>query len=590
MHRDVTRQPGIEAFDARATRTRLALLALGCYVLAYLSWQLFHWLPGRQSLGQAFLIPVDLAALMACALAARRCPGSPPLRLFWTLMAVAMACELIADSLLLANDVRYAQPPFPSAADAFFLTFYVVLFAALVRVPVAPLARSRLTTIAIDCATIVVGGGAVIWYYVLGPNALEASGDTLARVVSMAYPVADLVLLAGLATLLLRESARALRRSLTLIAGGVAAAIVADVIYGYGTLHGTYTGGDPVDTLYMLEFVAFTVAALVQAPVAVGDADPALGEWIKPSRLVELLPYVGLAAGFGLLLVLELQGAFFPDASLVLIVGVLVVLIALRQHLALRELAQAEAELRASERAKDEFISVVGHELRTPLTSIRGSLGLLHAGLVGEIGGEAREMLDLAVLNTDRLVRLINDVLDIERMDAGGMRLEVEPVSASELVRQAAQIVQVSATQAQVRIDIDVHGDVTVAVDPDRVIQVLVNLLGNAIKFSERDSSVTVTVGAGEDGWALFAVADSGRGIPAEQLQHVFERFGQVDASDTREKGGSGLGLAIARAIAERHGGRLWVESELGAGSTFRFTLPLAERMAHAGGEIGSVA
>ncbi len=492
-------------------------------------------------------------------------------------MSVAMACEAIADSLLLANDINYRQPPFPSPADAFFLAFYVVLFAALLRVPLARVTRSRLTTILLDCATIVVGGGAVIWYYVLGPNVVESSGDTLARAVSLAYPIADLVLLAGLAALLLRDSARVFRAPLLSIAIGVTAAILADSIYGYGTLHGTYTGGDPLDTLYVIEFMAFTFAAIFQRPIPAGAADPSLGDWMQPSRLGGWLPYLGLGAGFGLLLGVELGGAFFPDTSVVLIVGLLVALIAARQHLALRELAEAEAELRASERVKDEFVSVVGHELRTPLTSIRGSLGLLQAGLVGQVTGEASEMLDIAVTNTDRLVRLINNVLDIERMDAGAMQLELAPTRVSELVRQAAQIVQVAATQAKVKIDIDVQEDVIVGVDADRIIQVLVNLLGNAVKFSERWGVVSVTV-ACEDGWALCSVSDNGRGIPEDRLQGIFERFRQVDASDARELGGSGLGLSIARAIVEQHGGRLWVESKLGEGSTFRFTLPLSEQ------------
>ncbi len=258
-----------------------------------------------------------------------------------------------------------------------------------------------------------------------------------------------------------------------------------------------------------------------------------------------------------------------------LILTVIGGLVAARQYLALRELAVAEAELRESERVKDEFISVVGHELRTPLTSIRGSLGLLQAGMLGELPREAGEMVDLAVTNTDRLVRLINDVLDIERMDAGRMELDLVPVKASELVRQAAQIVQVTATQAKVTLELDVEEGLMVSVDADRVIQVLVNLLGNAVKFSDRWSVVAVSARS-DSGQALFAIHDTGRGIPPELQETIFERFRQVDASDARDKGGSGLGLAIARGIVEHHGGRIWVASKPGEGSTFSFTLPLA--------------
>jgi CheY-like chemotaxis protein/anti-sigma regulatory factor (Ser/Thr protein kinase) len=183
-------------------------------------------------------------------------------------------------------------------------------------------------------------------------------------------------------------------------------------------------------------------------------------------------------------------------------------------------------------------------------------------------------MLALAVTNTDRLVRLINDILDIERMDAGRVELALAPVKASELLENAIQIVQMTATQVSVTLAADVQGDVTVSVDSDRILQVLVNLLGNAIKFSPRSSTITIRV-TSEQGQARFSVTDTGRGIPADRLESIFERFRQVDSSDAREKGGSGLGLAIARNIVEHHGGQMRVESELGQGSTFYFTLPL---------------
>jgi PAS domain S-box-containing protein len=229
---------------------------------------------------------------------------------------------------------------------------------------------------------------------------------------------------------------------------------------------------------------------------------------------------------------------------------------------------------RNAERAKEEFVSIVGHELRTPLTSIRGSLGLLDGGLLGELPEDAKSMVALAVNNTDRLVRLVNDILDIERMDSGHLPLERTPVGVAGLVRQSVQALQGSAEDAGVQLRSDVD-ELAVCADADRIVQTLVNLLGNAIKFSPRESFVTVAVSRG-DGCARFSVTDCGRGIPADQLDSIFERFNQVDASDAREKGGSGLGLAIARGIVQSHGGHLWAESTPGEGSTFCFTLPLA--------------
>ena len=230
-------------------------------------------------------------------------------------------------------------------------------------------------------------------------------------------------------------------------------------------------------------------------------------------------------------------------------------------------------ERRQLEAIKDELVSVVGHELRTPLTSIRGSLGLLEAGVAGELPSEAREMVGIARENTERLVRLVNDTLDLERLEAGRVDVEPRAVTPAELLATAARVVQPVADAAGVELSWEA-GEFELMADPDRVVQALVNLIANAIKFSPAGSCVRTSIEA-SDALALISVKDVGRGIPPEQLETIFERFRQVDASDRREKGGTGLGLAISRAIVEQHAGRIWVESELGKGSTFYFTLPL---------------
>ena len=430
----------------RISHTRAAVVALAAYMLLYLSWQLFHWLPGKQQLGQAFLIPADLAALAAAVLAARRCSRTPRLRSFWLMMSCAIASETVADLLLLRTDIKYQVAPFPTVADAFFLSFYVLLLLALLRVPVAPITAQKRLRILLDGAIIVLGGGIVIWYFVLGPTAKAGGKDALAMAVSVAYPVGDLILLAGLAAVLLRRSPPVLRTPLLLIAAGILASIVADVVYGNGVLNNTYTGGDPIDTLYVLEFVLFALAGISQPPVDSSTHVMPMAEWTEPAPRASWLPYITAPIGFGLLIGVESDRPFFPDLSLILILTIVGGLVAARQYLSLRELASAEARLRHSEAVKDEFISVVGHELRTPLTSIRGSLGLLEGGVFGELPVEAKDMVSLAVSNTDRLVKLVNDVLDIERMGAGRMELELAPVSASSLVRNAMQIVQMAAT------------------------------------------------------------------------------------------------------------------------------------------------
>jgi len=246
-------------------------------------------------------------------------------------------------------------------------------------------------------------------------------------------------------------------------------------------------------------------------------------------------------------------------------------------------------ERRAAERAKDEFTAVVSHELRTPLTSIRGSLGLLESGVLGPLPEKGRRMVEIAVENTDRLVRLINDILDIERMNSGAVEVRQRPCDAAELIGRAVDGVRQFAADADVTLAAEVTS-VTLHADPDRVLQALTNLISNAVKFSPAGS--TVWLGAERcDGGVRFDVRDDGRGIPADKLESIFERFQQVDASDSREKGGTGLGLAICRAIVERHGGRIWVESQPGAGSTFSFVLPArhhpAPRAPEAAGSTG---
>ncbi|RKG82109.1 response regulator [Corallococcus exercitus] len=230
-------------------------------------------------------------------------------------------------------------------------------------------------------------------------------------------------------------------------------------------------------------------------------------------------------------------------------------------------------ERKAVERMKNEFVSTVSHELRTPLTSIRGSLGLLENGIVGELPPQALDMVRIARTNTERLIRLINDILDLEKMESGMLELKLQPQTAQDLVEATLAGVQGVAEAAHVTLRSDVEGAPQVKGDRDRLIQVLTNLVSNAIKFSPQGASVVVAAGLTVDGRVRFSVTDQGSGIPEEKLPRLFGRFQQLDASDTRSKGGTGLGLAISQAIVEQHGGRIDVSSPPGQGATFHFTL-----------------
>ena len=230
-------------------------------------------------------------------------------------------------------------------------------------------------------------------------------------------------------------------------------------------------------------------------------------------------------------------------------------------------------ERKAAERLKDEFISTVSHELRTPLTSIRGSLGLLAGGVTGELSDQAQGLLSIAVNNVDRLVRLINDILDVERIEAGRLELQRRPVDLCAVVQKSIQANASYAARYETSFALQCPPHpVEVIADPDRIAQVMDNLLSNAAKFTTRGTVVDVSV-ALADGATTTRVRDRGPGIPADFRGKVFRRFAQADSTDQRRKGGTGLGLSIVKAIVEAHGGHIDFESR-DDGTEFWFRLP----------------
>ncbi len=236
---------------------------------------------------------------------------------------------------------------------------------------------------------------------------------------------------------------------------------------------------------------------------------------------------------------------------------------------------QDVSERRRLEKMKDEFISSVSHELRTPLTSLRASLGLISAGTLDKRPEKQRQMIDMAIGNCDRLVRLVNDILDFDSVERGKLPLNRQPVEATDLLRRAADVAHASASQVHIGLRIDAP-QVQVLADEYRILQVLNELVANAIKFSPPDTHIRLDAQPSSENEVCFIVEDEGRGIVPEKLEHIFDRFQQGDASDSRALGGTGLGLALCRSIVEQHGGRIWAESTPGQGSRFLFTLPAA--------------
>ena len=242
----------------------------------------------------------------------------------------------------------------------------------------------------------------------------------------------------------------------------------------------------------------------------------------------------------------------------------------LLQETELRRLNEVQA-------LKDDFVATVSHELRTPLTSILASLSLLEDGIVGEISNEVRNIVHVATSNAARLVSLVDDLLDLEKMESGFIDLGMSSASVEEIMeisllavdghaqKVGIELVREDRTETETKLDCD----------PQRIIQVLVNLLGNAIKFAGFGSPVTLRAEIANNDFLVFSVVDQGQGIPEESLSKLFDPFWQDDSSAARRVGGSGLGLSISKKIVEQHRGRLEVDSTLGSGSTFRVVLPM---------------
>jgi signal transduction histidine kinase len=230
------------------------------------------------------------------------------------------------------------------------------------------------------------------------------------------------------------------------------------------------------------------------------------------------------------------------------------------------------------DRVKSEFVSTVSHELRTPLTAIRGSLGLLEGGGVTNLPPKALNLLRIARNNCDRLVRLLNDMLDLDKIEAGKLTLRAVPLEPAEVVGAALDELRPMADQRAIALVEDLSPVPSVNGDRDRLIQVLTNLVSNAIKFSPAGATVTISISTADQG-VRFAVHNPGPGIAPHDLPRLFGRFQQLDGSDRRRHGGTGLGLAIAKAIVEQHDGTIGVESDPASGTTFWFALRYRDRL-----------
>ncbi len=225
------------------------------------------------------------------------------------------------------------------------------------------------------------------------------------------------------------------------------------------------------------------------------------------------------------------------------------------------------------DRMKDEFVSTVSHELRTPLSGMSASLKLLASGVLANRPDKQEKMLRMAIANTERLTRLVNDILELERIGSGKAELHYSSVEMDMVLMDAADLLATNVHKAGICYHFELEPFHAWA-DRDRILQTATNLIGNAMKFTPAGGTITLSTRSLGPCEVQLEVADTGRGIPPDKLEHIFGRFQQADASDTRNMNGTGLGLAICRSIVTQHGGKIWAESELGKGSRFLINLP----------------
>ncbi|RTL45865.1 MAG: PAS domain-containing protein [Candidatus Melainabacteria bacterium] len=230
--------------------------------------------------------------------------------------------------------------------------------------------------------------------------------------------------------------------------------------------------------------------------------------------------------------------------------------------------ARKEAERRVS-----EFYSVISHELRTPLTSINGALRVIEDGSAGRVNASVMKMVKIALGNSDRLMRLISDILDLKKIEAGKFKLSLQKLPPVTVIDTVIETLKPLAAEQRISLVKEIHTSQSLLFDPDRVVQILNNLTTNAIKYSPAGANVILRVEKPSSDSTRFSVIDHGPGIPPDEMSKLFGRFQQLDSSDKRPKGGTGLGLFISKSLVELHGGHIGVESAPGKGSTFWFEI-----------------
>jgi signal transduction histidine kinase len=539
----------------------IALAALfGCYVFV-------------PTTAKALLtLAVSALPVLAIGVGLRR--YRPRNRVPWLILIVAQACWFFGEVFWQAEILKTGSAPGTTAvANVFFLAFYPLLSAGLILLLRR---RERDGAALIDAAVLATGIFVVTWVTLLSTYAGDTTLPALGRGIQIAYAIGDIVVFALALRLLL--TARRRSHSFLLLIGSTFSLATSDIIWNWSTQVGNYLPGSWADLGWLGFSVLTGVAALHPSMSAVFEQTEKLPGSFRWSRLALL----AAAALLGPLTYLAPFGSSARGAVVVTTfgTGLIALLVLARMGLILREetsladlLAGQNEQLLELDRVKDELVASVSHELRTPLTSIRGYLELVRDGEVGELNDEQDEFLGIVERNSERLLHVISDLLDVAQLHAGRLALDLTGCDVAALARDG--VARATPVASERGIELAFHGSDPEAVqgDADRLGQVIDNLLSNALKFTPPGGRVDVRTRR-DNGCAVLEVADTGMGISTADQEQLFQRFFRTSRASAGAIQGTGLGLSIAKAIVESHGGTVSVQSEEGHGTTFRIELP----------------
>lgn len=493
----------------------------------------------------------------------------------WYLFAAGQALFVAGDVIAYNFERLFGRPaPFPSIADLFYLAMFPVIVAGLLLL-IRQRNRGRDRASLVDSLIIATGTGLLSWVFLIAPYAHDGSLSTPARLTSMAYPLMDLLVLSVAVRLAVSRGNGG--RSFYLTITAIAALFMTDAMYGWLQLHSTYSPGGLLDGGWIAFYLLWGAAALHPSmAVADGTAKPSP---LTRTRLLVLTlavfvaPVTGLLGPTGRSDRIVIAGCAIVLFSLVLLR--MVELVRRQEAAGAREQALRETtdRLLHLDRLKDQFIATISHELRTPLTSIHGYLDLLVGEDAEALTAEQRQFLTIAGRNTDRLRRLVDDLLLLSEIDAGKLRLERGDLDLQALAQESLESARPRAESAGIELEFPAEKSLLLPGDRVRLGQLLDNVISNAIKFTPNGGRVSVRTSR-SNGSAVLEVEDTGMGIPAADLEHLFDRFFRTQAAEENAIQGSGLGLSISQAIAQAHGGLIDVTSEENVGTTIRVMLP----------------